>query len=116
MAESFGKHVTIDMIVKNPKLLESVEEVTSRIERVVKEHVTILSRSFHDFGPDCGVTCIWLLAESHISFHSWPEKSYAALDIFTCGDVQPMDFVQPILDEFDSLSSNIGSHLRKKPA
>ena len=47
---------------------------------------TWLGEAHHRFEP-CGVTAVGLLAESHISLHSWPEIGYAAVDVFTCGDV-----------------------------
>ena len=46
---------------------------------------TLLNVSSHKFSP-CGVTAIALLAESHISVHTWPEKGMAVCDVFTCGD------------------------------
>ena len=46
---------------------------------------TILDVSSHKFDP-YGVTAIALLAESHISIHTWPEKCMAVCDVFTCGD------------------------------
>lgn len=46
---------------------------------------TLLALNSHKFDPQ-GVTCVAMLAESHISIHTWPEKGYAAVDIFTCGD------------------------------
>ncbi len=46
-----------------------------------------LAARFHDFGNG-GVTGVLLLAESHVSVHTWPEKSFAALDIFLCGTAQ----------------------------
>ena len=45
---------------------------------------TVLHTKFHRFSPH-GITGYVLLAESHISIHTWPEYDYAALDIFTCG-------------------------------
>lgn len=50
---------------------------------------TILSSHFHHFGAGQGVTGVVLLAESHISIHTWPEAGYAALDIFMCGAGRP---------------------------
>ncbi len=44
----------------------------------------------HDFGDRCGFTGVAVLAESHISIHTWPENDYAAIDIFMCGDAEPM--------------------------
>lgn len=66
----------------------------ARIETVLTEAArvagaTILSGSFHKFGGYGGVTGVLLLTESHISIHTWPEKSYAAIDIFMCGTAQP---------------------------
>jgi S-adenosylmethionine decarboxylase len=46
---------------------------------------TLLKIFLHEFDRHGGVTGVALLAESHISIHTWPEKGYAALDIFTCG-------------------------------
>lgn len=46
---------------------------------------TLLNISSHKFDPH-GVTAVALLAESHISIHTWPENNMAVCDIFTCGD------------------------------
>lgn len=46
---------------------------------------TILTSHFHHFGAEQGVTGVVLLAESHISIHTWPEHRFAAVDIFLCG-------------------------------
>ena len=46
---------------------------------------TLLEMSSHQFYPQ-GVTVVGLLAESHISIHTWPEYGYAAVDVFTCGE------------------------------
>jgi S-adenosylmethionine decarboxylase len=50
---------------------------------------TIVFSHFHAFGPGQGITGVVLLAESHISIHTWPESGFAALDIFMCGQAQP---------------------------
>ena len=52
---------------------------------VAASGVTLLKLQLHHFGPGSGVTGVALLAESHISIHTWPERGYAALDIFMCG-------------------------------
>ncbi len=49
----------------------------------------ILHSHFHGFGTGAGVTGVVLLAESHISIHTWPEFGFAAVDIFMCGSAQP---------------------------
>jgi len=50
---------------------------------------TILHSHMHHFSPLGGVSGVVLLAESHISIHTWPERNYAAVDIFMCGDCDP---------------------------
>jgi S-adenosylmethionine decarboxylase proenzyme len=54
-----------------------------------------VSRSF----MPSGVSCIILVAESHISIHTWIEFSYAAVDIFTCGDIDPKKACEVIIAE-----------------
>ena len=50
---------------------------------------TILSVHFHTFGAGGGVTGVLLLAESHITIHTWAEHRFAAVDIFLCGSLKP---------------------------
>ena len=60
---------------------------------------TLLDVSSHKFDP-YGVTAIALLAESHISIHTWPEKCMAVCDVFTCGDTAtPQDGVEYMKDQ-----------------
>jgi S-adenosylmethionine decarboxylase len=62
---------------------------------------TILHSHFHSFGPQQGVTGVLLLAESHISIHTWPEFGFAAADIFMCGDAAPqlaLDIIERALE------------------
>ena len=49
---------------------------------------TIVQSVFHRFSPH-GVTGVVVVAESHLSIHTWPEYGYAAVDFFTCGDCRP---------------------------
>ncbi len=50
---------------------------------------TILHGHFHHFSPNGGVSGVLVLAESHMSIHTWPERGYAAIDIFMCGACDP---------------------------
>ena len=66
------------------------------VERLLAEAAaaagaTLLEIRLHAFGPGQGVTGVALLAESHISIHTWPEHGYAALDIFLCGRRHDLD-------------------------
>ena len=60
----------------------------------VKCQSTLLALNSHKFDPQ-GVTCVAMLAESHISIHTWPEKGMAVCDVLTCGDhTKPQDGVE----------------------
>lgn len=52
---------------------------------------TLLHSHYHQFGDGGGVSGVSVLAESHITIHTWPERGYAAIDIFMCGDCDPRD-------------------------
>jgi S-adenosylmethionine decarboxylase len=54
---------------------------------------TILHHHFHHFTPNGGVSGVVVLAESHISIHSWPERNFAALDVFMCGSCDPYKLI-----------------------
>lgn len=63
---------------------------------------TLIGLHSHKFSPQ-GVTGIVLLAESHISIHTWPEKGMAVCDVFTCGDhTKPMDAVEYMKSELNA--------------
>lgn len=51
----------------------------------------VLHEHFHVFTPQGGITGILLLAESHITIHTWPERGFAAIDLFMCGSCDPRD-------------------------
>jgi S-adenosylmethionine decarboxylase len=56
------------------------------VEAAKRAHATIVDVVFHEFNP-FGISGVVVIAESHLSVHTWPEYRYAAVDIFSCGDV-----------------------------
>ena len=58
-------------------------------EAAITAGATILHSHFHHFPPNGGVSGVVVLAESHISIHTWPERSFAAIDVFMCGACDP---------------------------
>jgi S-adenosylmethionine decarboxylase len=58
-------------------------------EAAIAAGATILHSHFHHFSPNGGVSGVVVLAESHISIHTWPERGFAAVDIFMCGACDP---------------------------
>ena len=68
---------------------------------------TILDVNSHSFGENQGVTAVVLLAESHITIHTWPEINFAALDVFMCGSCDSKKAVDMLKDIFKPERSNI---------
>lgn len=79
-----GLHIVVDLFGVDPKLISTVDVVKGILDEAVdKSNLVVINSFFHQFEPH-GVSCIYLLATSHISFHSWPEIGYVALDVFVC--------------------------------
>ncbi len=92
-----GRHVIVDLYgARNLADPIHIEEALVRAAKAAG--ATVLSTDFHHFQPNGGVSGVVVLAESHISIHTWPERDFAAVDVFMCGDAVPMDTV-PILKE-----------------
>ena len=93
-----GEHITLDIIGTNKEYDPSVfERVIYKVAKAAK--VTILNISKYKFEPQ-GFTILALLAESHISFHTFPEKGIISFDFFTCGKVSPSVAIDIIKKEF----------------
>lgn len=85
---SVGQHCILDVYQINDNWLQdavAIEELLRQAAQAAQAH--ILTSHFHTFGGNGGVTGVLLLAESHISIHTWPEYHYAAIDIFMCGQL-----------------------------
>ena len=94
-----GMHLLVDLWgacnLADPELIE-------RSLRTAAEAAgaTILHSHFHHFSPNGGVSGVVVLAESHISIHTWPERDFAAVDIFMCGECDPYQSVPVLKDVF----------------
>ena len=92
-----GTHLLIDLYgainLNNPQEIETVLRNCA-----IRCGATILHSHMHHFNPQ-GVSGVVVLAESHISIHTWPETGYMALDIFMCGSCNPYDSI-PLLKEY----------------
>lgn len=85
-----GVHLLADLHGIEPALLVSCDAMDALLRAAARAAgATILHSHFHSFGPQLGVTGVLLLAESHISIHTWPECGFAAADIFMCGAAAP---------------------------
>ena len=77
---------------------------------------TVLDVHLHDFGARAGFTGVALLAESHISLHSWPEHDYLAVDVFVCGGVDPRPAVDVLRRHFQPTDCTVKVFERGEPA
>ncbi len=90
-----GRHLIVDLWGATG--LDDVAGVErALVEAAEAAGATVLGSDFHHFQPNGGVTGVVVLAESHISIHTWPEADFAAVDVFMCGDAQPARTV-PVL-------------------
>ena len=81
-----GVHILSDMYGVSPNLIERKEPIGQIVEEAVRVGgLTKISSDFYQFDP-IGASGIILLAESHLSFHTWPEHGLVTLDLYTCGD------------------------------
>src|SRR4051794_27126999 len=86
LMDTRGRHVIAELDGCGPERLGDIGLVRTLIVAAAKAAgATPLADSMHEF-PGGGVSGFVLLAESHISIHTWPEHGYAAVDIYTCGD------------------------------
>ncbi len=82
-----GTHLILDLFgAQNLDNVDCVRDALVQASEVIG--ATILEVHAHKFQPQ-GVTGVALLAESHVSIHTWPEKQYAAIDVFVCGNLNP---------------------------
>ena len=80
-----GKHLLLELYRCDDEKLNDESFLRCTLNRSAKlANATVLNLISNKFEPQ-GVTAIALLAESHISIHTWPESKYSAIDIFTCG-------------------------------
>ena len=90
-----GTHLIVDLI--GAERLDDLEHIEQTLRDCVEAAgATLLHIHLHHFTPNGGVSGVAVLAESHISIHTWPECGYAALDVFMCGDAEPAASV-PVL-------------------
>ncbi|MET0341083.1 MAG: adenosylmethionine decarboxylase [Polyangiales bacterium] len=84
-----GAHLLVEALGCTPAVLNDAEALERLLRRAAGAiGARVVQAAFHRFSPQ-GVTGFLLLEESHLSLHTWPERGYAALDLFTCGAVDP---------------------------
>ena len=92
-----GFHYIWDIYNCEYSSIEKVKEVKDLMTDIVEvSKLTKLSESFNQFAPH-GVTGVFLLEESHLSVHTWPENNYAALDLFSCVSLENPEKIEDLI-------------------
>lgn len=87
--KTIGRHLIAEFYECDCDVLDNVETVrAAMLEAAVSIGATVMGDAFHRYAPQ-GVSGTILIAESHLSVHTWPEAGYAAVDIYTCGGLDP---------------------------
>lgn len=106
-----GVHLLIDLF--DAKNLDAVDPIrTICIDAAKATRATIVSETFHHFGEGCGVTGIVVLAESHISIHTWPENGIVTIDVYVCGECNAFVTIPMFLTFFETKDAVITSMVR----
>ena len=106
-----GKHLLIDLW--GASHLDDIDYIRTTLENIVNEcNATLLHIHLHQFTENGGISGVALLAESHVSIHTWPERDYAALDVFMCGQVSPAAAVPVLRKAFQPTSLQVKNYKR----
>ncbi len=112
---TLGQHVVSEFYGAR-NLTEPRDAEPILAQAAVTAGATVLDVTTHDFGDRAGFTGVALLAESHISIHTWPEHGYAAIDIFMCGAADPHKSLQVLRGFFAPSDEETHVLLRGTPA
>lgn len=106
-----GSHLIIDLW--DGEHFDDVGVIELALRRAVQAAgATLVHLHLHEFGSGGGVSGVAVLAESHISIHTWPEHSYAAIDAFMCGSAEPHKVVPILRHAFKARRIAISEQMR----
>jgi len=109
-----GVHLIVDL--HGAERLDDIEHIEATLRRcVTAARATLLHIHLHHFQPN-GVSGVAVLAESHISIHTWPDAGFAALDVFMCGSADPDACIPVLREAFSAKQVGVGEILRGKDA
>ncbi len=112
-----GRHLVAELTGCNRKTLDDMGLLETYLNEAVRRSgATIVKSVFHRYNPQ-GVSGVIVIAESHISIHTWPEYGYAAVDFFTCGDaVDPYKAYEYLKEHLESESAHVTDLNRGLPS
>ena len=110
-----GIHLLVELWDCSKEKLNLLNYIEDTMVKAAEESgATVLKTAFQEFNPH-GVSGVVVIAESHLSIHTWPEHGYAAVDVFTCGTtVDPWKATLYLENELEAKKVEINSLLRGK--
>jgi S-adenosylmethionine decarboxylase proenzyme len=92
-----GKHLIIDIKnIKNQDIINDIDKLKKIMDSICEKYdFNVLQKIEHQFEPH-GISIIYLLSESHITIHTFPEKKYIAFDLYTCREYPNNDVYNEI--------------------
>ena len=102
-----GHQITGDLYGCNPEVLRDCGRIEVSMNKAAElAKCTPVASVFHEFNP-FGVSGVVVVQESHLAIHTWPEHGYAAVDIFTCGEIEPQEAFEFLTSFFEASSISI---------
>jgi len=96
---SVGRHHLVELLGCDPDRLRWADDLREVLLRAAERaSATVVGFTFHQFRPE-GASGVLLIAESHISLHTWPEHAYMAMDVFTCGEEMDAEVAIEVVKE-----------------
>ncbi len=109
MQSQDATHIIFDVNFKHfPKELESVDFWKELGQNALERgNFSVMGSAIHKFEPE-GMSGFWLLCESHLSFHTWPEKNLIFIDLFSCGDKERTKrTIDALIEKFEKLDGEV---------
>jgi S-adenosylmethionine decarboxylase len=105
---ALGRHLLVELMDCDREVLNDLDLLRdAMLTAAIKCGAVILGDSFHRFSPQ-GVSGVVVIAESHLSVHTWPEYGYAAVDVFTCGTtVNPQIAAEVLIEKLGSRNHSL---------
>lgn len=98
---ALGRHIIVEYYNCNEDILKDPDLISEYMQTAaIKSKATIVESVFHHFNP-WGVSGAVIISESHLAIHTWPEFGFAAVDLFTCGDIDPwkgFDYLEQVFE------------------
>jgi S-adenosylmethionine decarboxylase len=106
-----GDHLLVDLW--DAARLDDMDHIDQSLRRAAQAAgATLLRIDLHQFTDSGGISGVAIIAESHISIHTWPERGYAAIDVFMCGDARAHDTIAVFREAFSPGQVEVAEHRR----